>query len=168
MESDAERTQAAADTAHLRERMTSLLCQEGLPRATALIVSLLIFTPGAWSIAELAEELRVSKASVSLGTRFMEQQGLIERVFVPGERKVRFRVAPDALEKAWQQEMNLLKAFSTLLREGATTVSPAQVAVRRRLTEFADFYDFLVEHIPELIAHWKGEKDTVFTDGEEG
>lgn len=167
MESEAERTRAAADTARLRERMTSLLCQEGLPRATALIVSLLIFTPGAWSLDELAEELRVSKASVSLGTRFMEQQGLIERVFVPGERKVHFRVAPDALEKAWQQEMDLLKAFSTLLREGATAVSPGQVMVRRRLTEFADFYDFLAEHIPELIAHWKGGTNQPFTDGEE-
>lgn len=162
MESDVDRSRVAAETVQLRERMTGLLCQEGLPRATALIMSLIMFTPGSWSMNELAEELRVSKASVSLGTRVLEQQGLLERAFVPGERKVHYRVAHNALEKVWYQEMNMLRAFIALLREGAATVSPDQSEVRARLTGFADMYDFLLEHIPELIAHWKGENDRPF------
>jgi hypothetical protein len=148
--------------------MTGQLCQEGIPRAAALITSLLMFTPGAWSLDELATELKLSKASVSLCTRMVEQWGLIERVFLPGERRVHFRIAPDALERALSKELDSYRSLGNLLGDAAAAISADQPAVKRRLTEFADFYAFLVEHLPELAAHWRGEQETVFTDVKEG
>lgn len=155
------------DTSDLVERLTRLLVAEGTPRAAALIFSLLMYTPGAWSIDELAEELKLSKASVSLNTRFLEQAALIERVFVPGERKVHFRVTTQAVEKWLERETNMLSAFLELLQAGAAKLGPAEPEVKARLDQFAGFYSFLLEHLPELVSHWYQEKSTP-TDKKEG
>ncbi|MGE5507407.1 MAG: GbsR/MarR family transcriptional regulator [Chitinophagales bacterium] len=146
------------NTADLVERLTRLLVAEGTPRAAALIFSLLMYTPGAWSIDELAQELKLSKASVSLNTRFLEQAALIERVFVPGERKVHFRLTTKAVDKWLERETQMLAAFLELLQDGAARLGPGRPEVKARLEEFAGFYGFLLEHLPELADHWYQEK----------
>lgn len=167
MKTGEERGPVAPEATRLMERLTAVFCQEGTPRGVAAVLSLLMATPGAWSIDELVEELKLSKASVSLNTRLLEQMGYIERVFVPGERKVHFRLAEEAAEHTLTRQITSMRTLADLLKEGARRLPPSQDEVRRRLTEFGDFYDFLVEHIPELVAHWKGERDSVFSDKED-
>src|SRR5690606_41593620 len=74
------------------ERMGQLFEAEAGPRIAGRLFGLLVLTPGALSLDEIAEELRVSKASVSANARMLESMHVISRVTRPGDRRDYYEV----------------------------------------------------------------------------
>ncbi|MER6359348.1 helix-turn-helix domain-containing protein [Kitasatospora sp. NPDC001527] len=73
------------------EAFTALIAQSGLPRMEARVLAAVFTTDaGALTAADLVQRLRVSAASVSHAVGFLEQQGLIRRERLPGERRERY------------------------------------------------------------------------------
>lgn len=67
-----------------------------LPRSAGRTFALLIFDGETIAFGELAETLRISRASVSTSLRMLEERGLARRVARPGDRQDDFMIAPDA------------------------------------------------------------------------
>ena len=72
------------------------LAQEfGFNRVAGEVLACLYLTPGEASLDALEEELRLSKAAVSLAAAQLERLGLVVRVRKPGDRKRYYRSADD-------------------------------------------------------------------------
>ena len=67
----------------------------GVPRSTGQIYGLLYLSPKALSLDDIAEALRISKASASTGTRQLLTWRAIHQVWVHGERRDHFEIEPD-------------------------------------------------------------------------
>lgn len=74
----------------------------GLGRIVGQILVYLYLQPEACSLEELEKDLGLSKASVSVAARQLEQLGLVQRVWVKGERKKYYQSAEN-IGKALQQ-----------------------------------------------------------------
>ena len=74
----------------------------GLGRIVGQILVYLYLQPTACSLDELGNELGLSKASVSIAARQLEQLGLVQRVWIRGERRKYYRSAEN-LGQALQQ-----------------------------------------------------------------
>lgn len=74
----------------------------GLGRIVGQILIYLYLQPGPCPLDKLEQDLGLSKASISIAARQLEQLGLITRVWVKGERKKFYRSAEN-LGKALQQ-----------------------------------------------------------------
>ncbi len=67
----------------------------GLPRTVGQIYGLLFGSLQALSLEEIADQLGISKASVSTGTRQLVSWGAIRQVWVHGSRKDHFEAIPE-------------------------------------------------------------------------
>lgn len=65
----------------------------GLGRIVGQVLVYLYLQPGECSLGQLETELGLSKASVSVAARQLEQLGLVRRVWVKGDRKKYYRSA---------------------------------------------------------------------------
>ncbi|NIA05795.1 MAG: MarR family transcriptional regulator [Proteobacteria bacterium] len=74
----------------------------GLGRIVGQVLVYLYLQPGECSLDVLEAELGLSKASVSVAARQLEQLGLVRRVWIKGERKKYYRSA-DNIASALQQ-----------------------------------------------------------------
>lgn len=122
------------------EKIGVIAQAEGLPRIAGRVFALLCYDGARVSFSELAEQLAVSRGSISSSVRQLEQLQVIKRVAKPGDRQDYFQMADDA--------------FVTLIESSALRVRRAQAEIiatlkdlgdadegpRRRLTQYADFY----------------------------
>ena len=67
----------------------------GLPRTLGQIYGLLFLSPRALALEEIADQLGISKASVSTGARHLASWGAIRQVWVHGSRKDYFEAIPE-------------------------------------------------------------------------
>ena len=77
------------------ERMGRLLEVDGLSRIAGRLFGALLLASSEESLDDLAAHLNVSKASVSVNARLLEQRGLIELASRPGDRRDFYRMTPD-------------------------------------------------------------------------
>lgn len=138
------------------ERMGLTLEREGLPRIAGRLVGFLIVHEGAFSLDELAEELQVSKASVSTNARQLEQYGLVERTSEPGDRRDYYQMGPDVWERLlarWQRKWEESRMFFT---EAAASLPEELEAGHARLVRAEQFHLLLVDLADRAIARWRG------------
>lgn len=69
----------------------------GLGRIIGQLYALLFFSPRPLSLDDMAEELKVSKGSVSTNIRELEKWGAVRRVWVKGDRKDYYEAEVDFL-----------------------------------------------------------------------
>ena len=75
---------------------TGRLCQKvGLPRSVGQIYGLLYLSPQSLSLDDIAEQLSISKGSVSTGTRQLAGWQAIRQVWIPGDRRDYFEAIGD-------------------------------------------------------------------------
>ncbi len=137
--------QVAAHTRAEFIELVGLIVQaEGLPRNAGRLLGLLIFDGGRVSFAELAENLQISRGSVSSGSRLLEEFGLIKRVSKPGERQDYFELEEDPY-------VNLLNRACVRARKAKEAIEktkaqlPDAPELSERIANFAEFYQ-TVEH----------------------
>ena len=75
---------------------TGRLCQKvGLPRSIGQIYGLLYLSSQSLSLDDIAEQLSISKGSVSTGTRQLAGWQAIRQVWIPGDRRDHFEAVGD-------------------------------------------------------------------------
>ena len=119
---------------HIRafvEGISALFEEDGVAPIAGLVFARLLLSPEAMALADLAAELGVSKASVSMDTRRLEDAGILERVVRAGDRRVFYRVAPAFTVKLIERRLARMRRFRDLLQAAAR--NPASAGVRRRL-----------------------------------
>jgi DNA-binding transcriptional regulator GbsR (MarR family) len=140
---------------HLVERMGLALEAEGLPRIAGRLLGFLLVHEGAFSLDDLADELHVSKASVSTNARQLERYGLLERTSAPGDRRDYYQMGPDVWEKLlarWQQKWEAMRALFT---EAAASLPEEMEAGHARLIRAEQFHLLMVDLADRASARWR-------------
>jgi DNA-binding transcriptional regulator GbsR (MarR family) len=124
-----------------------------LPRSTGQIYGLLFFSTRPMCLDEIAETLRISKASCSTGTRELCSWNALRVVWVHGDRKDHFEVEPELatmLRTAYSEFIaprlvsssrrfdRLMAALNDDLQNGALTPEEHKI-LAQRLKGFSDF-----------------------------
>lgn len=130
--------------------------ETGLPRSAGRIWGwLLVCEPEHQSLAELCDELSISKGTASTSTRLLERQGLLERVPVPGSREVYYRIPPDAFEQLMRRKLEATRAWRRLAGEGAGLAARDDAVPGDRLERLHAFYTFVQERQERLLREWR-------------
>jgi len=77
----------------------------GINRTMAQIHALLLISPEPITQDDMMEELNISRGNVNMNTRDLVDWGLVERVYVPGERKEFFLAEKDI----WKVSTQIIK-----------------------------------------------------------
>jgi len=140
---------------HLVERMGLMLEAEGLPRIAGRLLGFLLVNEGAFSLDDLADELQVSKASVSTNARQLERYGLLERTSAPGDRRDYYQMGPDVWEKLLAQWQRKWEAMRALFTEAAAALPEEMEVGRARVIRAEQFHLLMVDLADRASARWR-------------
>src|SRR5216117_917182 len=82
------------------EKLAVLLETDGMPRVAGRLFGLLLVSAEPRSLDELAKQLGLSKASISINARLLEEKGLVERVGRQADRRDYYGIAEDIVVTA--------------------------------------------------------------------
>ncbi|MEI6168088.1 MAG: MarR family transcriptional regulator [bacterium] len=106
-------------TAQVRKRLTEVggrTAQDlGLGRIVGQLLVHLYLTPAEQSLEDLAKELELSKAAVSIAARQLESLGLLRRSWKSGDRKTYYRTADDIASALHQGLLMMVRNKMSLL-----------------------------------------------------
>jgi DNA-binding transcriptional regulator GbsR (MarR family) len=119
------------------ERVGRFFEGDAAPRTSGRMMGLLLLEPEELSIDEIADALRVSRASVSTNARQLESFGVVERVSRLGDRRDFYRIAPDLERTLLRHRMERLARVGELLEAGTETPAARDDRVRGRLRVLA-------------------------------
>lgn len=118
---------------------------EGLSPIAGRILGLMIFDGEVYSFGDLALALDVSRGSISTNTRFLLQQGILERVERAGDRRDYYRIAPNAFAALFGGVERRARAAEGTIRATASALEPGDAARAGRLARLASFYGSLAD-----------------------
>lgn len=148
------------------EKMALTLESEGLPRIAGRLFGFLLVHPEAYSLDELAEQLQVSKASISTNARHLVDHGILERISTPGDRRDFYRMDLDAwagMLRAAQQKWN---AMRELLTAGAASLPDEMETARTRLIDAEQFHLLLLDGVERMIERWERRRGDAAVGGQ--
>jgi DNA-binding transcriptional regulator GbsR (MarR family) len=119
------------------ERVGRFYEGDGAPRTSGRMLGLLMLAPGELSIDEIADRLKVSRASVSTNARSLEGYRVVERVSHIGDRRDFYRIAADLERTLVRYRMERLAKVEELLQAGTATPAARDERVRGRLQGLA-------------------------------
>lgn len=144
---------ASEPMAQFVERM-GLLCEyDNLTRIAGRILGLLIVEEGAFSLRELADHLKVSRASVSTNARMLTEMGVVERVSLPGDRQDYYQLARNPFRRMLSGKVAALRRASEVFADAAADFPPEREVAKERLREMAAFHRRAADIVTELIEH---------------
>jgi DNA-binding transcriptional regulator GbsR (MarR family) len=141
-------------TARLIERFGLFFEREGLPRIAGRIVGYLLLADTPRSLDDIADDLGVSKASVSTDARRLEAKGLLEHTSLPGDRRDFYAIAADGFRTTLHARIESLHRFAPLLDE-AEQLPGATRTIRERIAEWNAFHQAMIDTMTELLSHWE-------------
>jgi DNA-binding transcriptional regulator GbsR (MarR family) len=139
------------------ERSGLLWERDGLPRIAGRIFGLTLLSPDPCSIDDIAETLGVSKASVSNDARLLEQMGFVERVSLPGDRKVYYQITPQSLERAIATRVRRIEEFQQLMDSGMR-LPIKSTDVRSRIDAHRLAFGFVTRALGDALDQMKARR----------
>jgi DNA-binding transcriptional regulator GbsR (MarR family) len=122
-----------------------------------VFAALLATDSGGLTAAELAERLQASPAAISGAVRYLVQVALVAREREPGSRRDRYRLLNDLWYEAALRREPLLTRWERAMREGMAALGPDTPA-GRRMAESVEFFEFLQEELPAVLARWRARR----------
>lgn len=123
---------------------------EGLSPIAGRIIGLMVFDGHVYSFGDLAIALKVSRASISNNTRFLVEQGMLELIKRPGDRRDYFRLVRNGLSAMLRGVEMRARATETTIRGIAGSLEEGDDARVARLADLADFYGTLASAFREV------------------
>ncbi len=140
------------------ERLGLFVERQGLSRTAGRVLGLLIVSEEPLSLGQLASELHLSKASVSVNARLCQQIGLVERVGVKGERRDFYEMSRSPFEQAVRVRLLALAEGIKLAQTGADAVGNDCPKARARLEEMRDLYQYVAALMEKAISDWEASR----------
>lgn len=134
-----------AATARFVEQMGLIFEAERFPRIAGRILGLLLTVEDTLSLDDIAEQLEVSKASISTNARLLEERGVLERVSLPGDRRDHYRAASDLPVRTLQARLARMSRVHDVIRGGRDVLNPKSKAIRERFDDMITSYDFVID-----------------------
>jgi DNA-binding MarR family transcriptional regulator len=137
------------------ERAGCLCERDGLPRIAGRILGLLLVSPEPLALDAIAERLGVSRASVSTDARRLVEQGVLERVGRPGDRRDYYQMAAESPERSLEHRLTAFRQFLALL-DDARRLPGQDPAVQERLEDMAALYRDVMLATSGVLERWRG------------
>ncbi len=133
------------------------------------LFSLLLFSEKPLGLQEMADELGVTKAAVSVRIRALERLGLCEKVSRLGDRRDFYQLAEDAGLVSIRISLAALRHISSfledLLADFPTDYPEEERAAfetaKRRLVEMKALHDLCLERLDGLDEEWEKRKKSL-------
>jgi DNA-binding transcriptional regulator GbsR (MarR family) len=127
---------------------------DGYPRIAGRLFGALLLAPEDESLDDLADRLGVSKASVSLNARLLEERGLLERVGHSGDRRDFYRVSDDLFRRSMETRLARWRSFHDALAAVRPWAARRRPAVVDRIDELESAYGHMLGSIRESLDRW--------------
>ena len=137
------------------ERLGLQAQSEGFSRIAGQLWATLIVSDGPVSSSQLVDTLRVSKASVSTNTCFLERLGIVERRTMPGERQDFFAIRPHPYAALVEGQIKRLEARKEVIAEAKATITNEQTLAK--LSDLDQFYTLYYESSKDLLKQLKSQ-----------
>jgi DNA-binding transcriptional regulator GbsR (MarR family) len=138
------------------ERAGVVFEAEGMPRMAGRILGcLMVCTPREQSIADLMKTLKASNGSISTMTRFLEDQGYIDRVSIAGERQDYFTLRPGMGTQLLEGAQQSIRRLQALFEEAALVDGSRRHPM---LSEAIELFEFLADEYGSMLERWKKRK----------
>jgi DNA-binding transcriptional regulator GbsR (MarR family) len=144
-----------AATTQFTDRMGLLFEAEGQPPIAGRIFGYLLVSDDPRSLDQLAETLRVSKASVSTNARMLAEKGVLERVCRPADRHDYYGVAPDVFSRTMAERLRRWQRFTETVGTARRTLPIRSERVRARLRGYETAYAYMVDAIGAALDGWE-------------
>jgi DNA-binding transcriptional regulator GbsR (MarR family) len=152
-----------AATTQFTDRMGLLFEAEGQPPIAGRIFGYLLVSDEPLSLDQLADALRVSKASVSTNARMLAERGLLERACRPSDRHDYYRVAPEFFSSTMAERLRRWQRFTEAVGEARRTLPIRSGRVRARLRGYETAFAYMADAIGQALERW--ERGAVADDG---
>ena len=126
--------------------------EAGTPRIAGRLFAFLVLSEEPRSLDDLAEELQVSKASMSANARMLEVWGFAERITRPGDRRDYYRIAANAHCNVLTREIGRLQQLNERLHQARSTDEPLSELVEERLDRMIKNNDRAVDALQRLLS----------------
>jgi len=140
-----------ASQAEVIEAFARLIERDGGPRIAGRMAALLLLSPEALSIDEIADRLLASKASISTNARLLEQWGLVERVSHPGDRRDYYRTRPDAAANLLERRLEWMRRLGEVARASAATDAAEHPVVHERLQALCRLHRYALRNVERTL-----------------
>jgi DNA-binding transcriptional regulator GbsR (MarR family) len=140
------------------EQLGVMMDAEGYPRVAGQLLALLIVSPDPRSLDDLAKQLDVSKASVSVNIRMLEQRGIVERIGHAGDRRDYYAVADDLLARSIEQRIAKWRRFHESIRAVRKAHATEHKAVKTRLHDLDLVYEHMIGAMSGALAQWRAHR----------
>ena len=140
------------------ERVGRFFEADAAPRTSGRMIGLLLLAPGELSIDEIAERLRVSRASVSTNARQLEQWGIVERVSHTGDRRDYYQISPDIGERTLERALQGIGSMVRRLRQGQQTVAGRSQVVQDRFAGTISFHERAMDVVSDLLGQVRARR----------
>ena len=149
------------------EYMGLMVQAEGTPRIAGQILGYLLVEGAPRTLAQMAEALKVSKASASTNARLLELKGFVRRVSPVGQRQ-------DAYVALDMPNIAMIRDLARRFRDSSATIGALAAAfpdghadAQARVARFSDFYRTSADFIEEWIDRMARPDDGAAIEPEE-
>ena len=132
------------------EKIGVMAQMDGLPRIAGRMLGLFIWDVEAVAFGDLADQLQVSRGSISTATRILEERRLIKRVAKPGERQDYFQLADNPYAKMLDFYAVRLGHAEDEITDTIDKVPAEEAVILARVTAYADFYKTMAQAFSKL------------------
>lgn len=148
------RTAALTDPDIFIEQMGLASESDGLSRIAGRVFGALLLESEPRSLDDLADQLGVSKASVSTEARRLLERGVAERIGKPGDRRDYYALTPDFFAQIVRFRLSRWSGLHRLVREMQGANAELPKAVRDRFAYIEDVQAFVLARAEDALTEW--------------
>lgn len=140
----------------------------GLNPLMGRIIALLIISKKPQSLDEIADKLEMSKGPISQICRRLKDRNLIEKVWVPGDRKDYYKAVDDIFGRAYSNQMEKMRKNIKIAQhysfEAASENTEEGNYAKFRMDEMEAFYQLMDEHNKKFLVAWEALHSKKFSE----
>ncbi|WP_138431819.1 GbsR/MarR family transcriptional regulator [Fodinibius saliphilus] len=137
----------------------------GLNPLMGRIVGLLIISEDPQSLDDFVEKLEMSKGPISQICRRLKERGLIEKVWIPGDRKDYYKTAEDIFGKAYSNQVNKMQDNIEIAEKYLAQVkgmdSSSADYVEKQMKMMKSFYELMDEYNKKFMKAWEEQHEEI-------
>ena len=122
------------------EQMGLIAQEDGAPRIAGQILGYLLIEGEPRTLSQMAEALKISKASASTNARLLELKGAVRRVSPVGQRGDAYQALDRYSETVLVTLAARFRTNAGIIGEIAERFPDSHVEARKRVSDYAEFY----------------------------
>ncbi|MBO8173120.1 MAG: MarR family transcriptional regulator [Bacillaceae bacterium] len=143
---------------YVSNQLALMFEKNGASALAGRIFSELLFSSDPMSLQDLADQLEVSKAAVSVQVRSLHQTGLCQKMARSQDRRDYYQISDDFVMHIMQSHTRSMNEFHSFLKEAlrqSTIQQPNDRTAIRRLKELLALHELLFERLDGLEQEWE-------------